>query len=190
MRKIIAALITFVLIGCTPANPTETQAPEPPAPAMTVTPRSGSGTLFAISEVGLGPNGYVTLNNFTDQPANLGGLFLCQGSQCFELPSAEVAPGRIGRVAIGSGTDLEDIVATGATIGELRSTDGEIALYASKKLGDPKAILAFLEWGSTPHTNTQTAIDAGLWIKGAFAPTSSNARRLFHNEGGLWLFEE
>lgn len=190
MRKIIIALIIAVLIGCTPANPTETQAPDLPAPDVTATPRSGSGTLFAISEVALGPNGYVALNNFTDQPANLGGLFLCQGSQCFELPSVEVAPGTVARVAVGNGSELEGVVVTGATIGELRSADGEIALYSSKKLDDPKAILAFLEWGSTPHENTQTAIDAGLWIKGAFAPTSANAIRLFHNEGGLWLFEE
>jgi hypothetical protein len=33
------------------------------------------------------------------------------------------------------------------------------------------------------------AIDAGLWIKGSFAPTADNATRLFRNEGGLWLFD-
>ena len=185
MRITIIVLIMFVLIGCTAGSPTETSTPN-----VTATPRSGSGTLFAIDEVGLGPEGYVSLTNFTDQPANFGGLFLCQGAKCFELPSVEVAPGATARVAVGDGAGLEGVVATGATIGELRPSDGEIALYASRKSEDPKAILAYLEWGSTPHDNTQVAIDAGLWIKGAFAPSSTNATRIFHNEGGLWLFDE
>jgi len=175
----------FVLIACATANPIETATP-----SVTATPRSGSGTLFAIDEVGLGPDGHISLNNFTDQPASIGGLFLCQGSKCFELPNVEVAPGAIARIAVGSGTGLDGVVAKGATIGELRPSDGEIALYASKNLNDPKAILAYLEWGSTPHDNTQVAIDAGLWIKGSFAPSAENATRLFRTEGGLWLFDE
>jgi hypothetical protein len=137
----------------------------------------------------LGSDGYVALTNFTDQPASLGGLFLCQGAKCFELPNVEVAPGATARVAVGNGASLDGVVATGATVGELQPSDGEIALYASKKLDDPKAILAYLEWGSTPHEDTQVAIDAGLWIKGSFAPSSDNATRIFHNEGGLWLFD-
>jgi hypothetical protein len=185
MRTTIIVLILFVLIGCAPANPTATSAP-----VATATPRSGSGTLFSIDEVGLGTEGYITLTNFTDQPANLGGLFLCQGRTCFELPSVEVAPGSTARIARGSGTGLEAVVATEATIGELQPSDGEIALYASKELNNPKAILAYLEWGFSPHENTPVAIDAGLWIKGAFAPTSEKATRLYRTTGGLWLFDE
>jgi len=175
----------FVLLGCAPAIPTVANAPN-----VTATPRSGSGTLFSIDEVGLGSEGYITLTNFTDQPAKLGGLFLCQGATCFELPRVEVAPGAAARIAKGNGTGLEAVVGNGAAIGELRPSDGEIALYASEELNDPKAILAYLEWGSSPHENTQTAIDAGLWIKGAYAPTSEKATRLYRTEGGLWLFDE
>lgn len=190
MRAISLALMIFFLMGCTTTKPTEVSTTEANTPKATATSRSGSGTLFAISELGLGPDGYISLNNFTDQPASLGGLFLCQGKQCFELPNADVAPGTTARIAVGNGTGLDGVVATGATLGELRPSDGEIALYATRKLNDPKAILAYLEWGSTPHDNTQVAIDAGLWIKGAFAPSSENATRIYKNEGGLWLFDE
>ncbi len=185
MRIMMVALVMLILIGCTTTNLAETQMPN-----GTATPRSGSGSLFAINEVGLGPDGYVALTNFTDQPASLAGLFLCQGAKCFELPNVEVDPGATARVAVGNGAGLDSVVATGVTIGEIRPSDGEIALYASKNVNDPKAMLAYLEWGSTPHDNTQVAIDAGLWIKGSFAPSSGNATRIFHNEGGLWLFDE
>jgi hypothetical protein len=102
----------------------------------------------------------------------------------------DVPAGSAVRIAVGDRTGLEPGVATGATIGELRPSDGEIALYASQMVNDPKAILAYLEWGTTPHDNTQTAIDAGLWIKGSFAPSSDHAKRLYRTEGGLWLFDE
>jgi hypothetical protein len=93
------------------------------------------------------------------------------------------------RVALGNEAGLDGVVATGATIGELRPADGEVALYASQNVKDPKAMLAYLEWGATPHDDTQTAIDAGLWITGSFAPAADTATRLFRNEGGLWLFD-
>ena len=151
--------------------------------------RSGSGSLFAINEVGLGPGCYIALTNFTDQPASLGGLFLCQGAQCFALPDVAVAPKATARVALGNGAGLDGVVAKGATIGELRPSDGEIALYASQNVKNPKDMLVYLEWGSTPHDNTQTAIDAGLWIKGSYAPTAKDATRLFRKDTGLWLFD-
>ena len=80
-------------------------------------------------------------------------------------------------------------MATGATLGELRPADGEVALYSSQNVNDPKAMLVYLEWGSTPHEDTQTAIDAGLWIKGSYAPSAKDATRLFRQDTGLWLFD-
>jgi hypothetical protein len=149
------------------------------------------GTFFAINEVGLGPNGFVALTNFTDSPASLAGLYLCQGSECFELPQAVVDAGKTVRIAVGDGAGHEGVVATRATLGELRPSDGEIALLASPKPDDPQAMLVYFQWGSTPHDLTQTAIDAGLWLEGGYGPSSENASRLFKvAESGLWLFEE
>jgi hypothetical protein len=152
---------------------------------------SGSGTFFAINEVGLGLDGFVALTNFTDVPSSLAGLYLCQGSQCYELPDVVVDGGETVRVAVGDGTGYEGVVATRATLGELRPSDGEIALMASQELDDPQAMLVYFQWGSTPHELTQVAIDAGLWVKGGYGPSSQNATRLFKvAETGLWLFEE
>jgi hypothetical protein len=151
----------------------------------------GASSFFAINEIGLGPNGYVALTNFTDVPVTTDGLYLCQGADCFALPDAVVAPGEAARVVVGDGTGLEGVVVTEADIGELRSPDGEIALYASPDFDEPGAMLVYLEWGSTPHKLTDVALAAGLWVEGSFAPTSEDATRLFRvEESGLWLFEE
>jgi hypothetical protein len=195
MKNLIVPLLllTLILAGC---SPSVSIPPSTPIPTVTSTPetvavsRSGSGSLFAINEVGLGQDGYVSLTNFTGQPASLSGLFLCQGSSCFELPETDVPADSTVRVAIGDGSELENVVATGAAVGGLQSSDGEIGLYASPNITDPDALLAYLQWGSTPHQNTGTAVQAGLWIEGAFAPSSNQAKRLYRTEGGLWLFDE
>jgi len=164
------------------------------APAATSKPAAISGTtgsFFAIYEVGLGPEGYISLLNFTDQPVSTGGLILCQGSDCFALPDVEVTAGETARVAVGNGAGLEGVIATEATLGELKPSDGEIAIYASQEYDNPKALLAYLQWGSTPHDLTGVAVEAGLWFETSYAPTSANATRLYRvEESGLWLFEE
>jgi len=188
MRTIIIALalLALVITGCGASKPAIAETATANQ-AVSVNPTTGSP--FALNEIGLGSEGYVALTNFTDQPAGLGGLLLCQGTQCFALPDVTVDPGATARVAAGTGAGLAGAVAANAAFGELRPSDGEIALYASKNMQDPKALLAYLEWGATPHTNTDTAIKAGLWIKGSFAPSANNATRLFRQEGGLWLFD-
>lgn len=149
------------------------------------------GSYYAINEVGLGENGFVALTNFTDQPADLMGLYLCQGFECFALPDVMVAAGETVRIATGDGAGIDGVVASHATLGELRPSDGEIALLTSKNIADPKAMLLYFQWGSTPHELTQIAVDNGLWVQGGYGPSSNNATRLFKvPETGLWLFEE
>jgi hypothetical protein len=186
------AVFPIMVGACAGGNPTD--APSASATSTAAAPAksaSGSGTFFAINEVGLGPNGFVALTNFTDVPASLAGLYLCQGSDCFALPDAVVDAGKTARIAVGDGAGHEGVVATRATLGELRPSDGEIALVASPEVDDPGAIFVYFQWGSTPHELTQLAIDAGLWVAGGYGPSSPNATRLFKvAETGLWLFEE
>jgi hypothetical protein len=59
---------------------------------------TGVGAYFSINDVDLGPDGFVALTNFTDVPASLAGLYLCQGTQCFELPNQIGRPSRSGHV--------------------------------------------------------------------------------------------
>jgi hypothetical protein len=185
-------LLLLVATACGADSPAgeATASPSPPEEKLAKV-SSGMGSFFAINEVGLGPNGFVALTNFTDVPASLGGLVLCQGSQCFELPDVVVEAGQTVRIAAGDGAGHDGVVATRATLGELRPSDGEIALVTLPELDDPGAMLVYFQWGSTPHELTQRAIDAGLWVEGGYGPTSDNATRLFKvPETGLWLFEE
>ena len=193
-RTFFFTLLLFLIGGTACAGqpqPADETAAPPALQTTTARVSSGTGSFFSINEVGLGPDGYVALTNFTDVPASLDGLHLCQGSQCFALPDAAVGPGETARVSVGDGSGYEDVIAAGATIGELRPSDGEIALMASPDVDDPGAMLLYFQWGSTPHDLTATAIEAGLWVEGGYGPSSPDATRLFKvQETGLWLFEE
>lgn len=197
-RSRLVFLISVVLLftGCR-QNAAETQTNDENKVSATATPEkpltisATSGSFFAINEVGLGPNGYVGLTNFTDVLVSTDGLILCQGSDCFELPDSEVKVGETVLVAVGDGSGLEGVIAKNATIGELRASDGELALFSSNNYDDPKAILVYLQWGSTPHELTPVAVEAGLWFETSYAPSSDKATRLYRvPESGLWLFEE
>ena len=207
-RRMLLIGVTFLLLlaacagtqgggpaGATPA-PTEASSPtteNPPAAVPTSGPVAQSkqaGSFFAINEIGLGPEGYVSLTNFTNVPVSTQGLYLCQGKECFALPETVIEAGATGKVAVGDGQGLEGVIASKATIGELKPADGEVALFASDKFDDPKALLVYLQWGSTPHTLTKLAVDAGLWMETAYAPTLKDATRLFRvKESGQWTFD-
>ncbi len=149
------------------------------------------GMFFDIQEVGVGPNGYVSLTNFTSEPAGLSGLYLCQEIDCFALPDMIVEPGETVRIAAGTSSSVETIAAADGVFGELRPEDGEIALSTASGNLEAKDFLIYLQWGSTPHKLTKRAIQAGLWVEGGYAPTSAGATRLFRvAETGLWLFDE
>jgi hypothetical protein len=188
-------MLVFCLLiasACTGSNPgaseTSGTSQTEASPAQV---SSTTGTYFAINEIGLGQNGYVALTNFTDVPASLNGLYLCQGVACIELPDEVVAAGETVRVASGDGTGLEGVIATHADLGELRPSDGEIALVTSAKPDDLHSLVLYFQWGSTPHKLTQMAVDAGLWTKGGYGPSSQNATSLYKDMStGLWLFNE
>ena len=200
----VVALIKLAACGGSPAAPTEeaqatggVEATLAPTAGPTATPTEVApyvqteGAFVAIDEIGLGPEGWISLTNFTSVPVTTKGLYLCQGADCFALPDAVIEAGETGRITVGDGEGLEGVIASKATIGELKPADGEVALFSSDKFDDPKAILVYLQWGSTPHALTDLAVEAGLWIKTGYAPTSPNATRLYRiEESGWWMFEE
>jgi hypothetical protein len=166
----------------------DTPTPSSSVIVSTSTVFPDEGFQFEINEVGLGEDGWVALNNYTDQPASMKGLFLCQPPVCVELPDVEVAAETTAIVALGNGDDLQGVVATDADLA-LAPPNGELALFAGDDAGDSSKIRSYLEWGSEPHEATDVAIEAGLWIEGSYAPTSDSATRLFRSDEGLWLFE-
>ncbi len=143
---------------------------------------------FAIEEVGLGSDGYVTLRNYTEATASLDTLFLCQAETCVDLPDVVVGPGEIARIALGDGTGLEDVAMTGADL-VLTPADGEVAIFHSRDVTDVSEIRAYLQWGSTPHELTALAVEAGLWIATGYAPTAAHATRLWKTEANLWVWD-
>jgi hypothetical protein len=187
--KTFAALIivttTILMSACNAATPT---------PGIMVTPGGVIPEIvsaFDIRELGVGDQGWVALTNFTSEPGKLGGLFLCQGQECTALPDETVPSGETVRIAGGNGAGVDNVIAKNAEFGALKSSDGEIALTTSDNPQHPEQILFYLQWGSTPHALTDLAIEAGLWLKGGYAPTSAVATRLFRvPDTGLWLFEE
>lgn len=188
MKKTIAPLLFIVMILITACSPAQ-KASNLIATPGGVIPEVVSA--FDIQELGVGEKGWVALTNFTGQPGNLAGLYLCQGQACFALPAESIPAGETVRISNGSGAGVEHVIAKNGTFGELRSADGEIALTTSENPQQPEQILFYMQWGSTPHELTSLAIDAGLWLEGGYAPTSEKASRLYRvKETGLWLFEE
>jgi hypothetical protein len=193
---VIFLLFSLMLAACGGSDKTsEATAPPKTASSGETTTKVqrqplGSSSFFAINEVGLGPEGYVSLTNFTDVPVTLDGLYLCQSSECFQLPDVAVEGGDTVRVAAGDGAGVDNVVATNATFGELNPSDGEIALFTSQNLDDPEAIIEYVQWGSTPHGHTAVAVEAGIWPATGFGPSADYATRVFRRErDGLWLFE-
>lgn len=146
-----------------------------------------SSFVFTIEEVGLGPDGWVKLRNFSSVAATMDGLYLCQPPDCFALPDTEIAAGEAAVVAASGDTDQTDIVATWDDV-TLNPPDGELGVYASEDTSDPAQVRAYMQWGSDPHDGTEAAVEAGFWVSG-YAPTGDDATRLYQNDSGLWLWE-
>ncbi len=180
----LASALLSMVAGCGNSSPNGSAAATPTAGAVA---QGDVGFLFTIDEIGLGANGYVALKNFSDVAASLSGLYLCQPPDCIQLPGVQVAAGQSALVAVGEGEGLQGVVMKNASL-TLAPSDGEIGLYVSTVVDDPAAIRSYLQWGSDPHRGTATAEKAGIWNSG-YAPSSATATRLFHNEGGLWLFQ-
>ena len=190
---LLFVIILFTGTGCGKGNATaepslDTSIEPTTAPAKIT---SSTGTYLSINEIGLGDNGYIALTNFTNVAVDLSGLVLCQGYDCFDLPNVSIAPGATSRVAVGNGKGVENVIATRAKLGKLSPSDGEIALFASQNVEDPKEMLVYFQWGSDPHELTETAVAAGLWVNGGYGPSSKTAVRLYKiQESGLWLFDQ
>lgn len=172
--------ITGMMLGCAALL----------ALAVAVSTASGASrtNFFAIDEIGVGSRGYVSLTNFTDVPASLAGLYLCQGARCTALPRVKVGAGRTVRVATFSGKGLRNVVARNAGFGPLRPGDGEIAMSTARRV-TARSLLTYLQWGKAKHALTPLAVKAGLWVAGAYAPTDAKAVRLYRMQSGLWVFE-
>jgi len=181
---LLAGTLAVVVSAC--GGPSASSAP---TEGVIASPgRADASWYFSIEEVGLGPQGYVTLRNFTDQPGSLGDVYLCQASGCVHLPDVVVKAGDIARIAVGGGSGLANVVMTGAKL-DLSPADGEVGVYGADRPRDKAAIRAYIQWGKTPHELTGVADDAGVWRKAGWAPSGPNATRLWKTDAGLWVWD-
>jgi hypothetical protein len=192
-RSTVTAIGAALFIAAACGATTTSQSPAETASSPTASPVESSDAsdvsrFFAIEEIGLGSEGYVTLLNYTEASASLDSMFLCQADACVDLPDVMVGPGEVARIAVGDGTGLENVAMTRADL-DLAPGDGEVAVFHSEDVSDKAEIRAYLQWGSTPHELTKVAVEAGLWIETGYAPTGPSATRLWKTEGNLWVWD-
>ena len=155
-RAVVIGAGVFALLAaaCSPIAGPSPRASTPLASPIASSSANDVSFYFSIDEVGLGPQGYITLRNYTDVAASLDHVFLCQSTGCVDLPDVIVQPGESVRVAVGDGTGLENVVMTGAHL-DLPPADGEVAIYASDDVRNPAKMRYYVQWGSTPHPTTR-----------------------------------
>jgi len=192
LSKLAALLIStglaVALAGCEGGDSSGNGNSHTTTISSSPSPIEDDGRFFVIDEVGFGPDGYVSLTNFTEAQGSLAGLFVCQPPKCAALPDADVSPGKTVLLAVGGGENLDRVVASDLRLG-LSPDDGEVGLYASTDVEEPLDVRAYVEWGSTPHEGTPVAVEAGLWLEGSFVESSENATRIYRTEGGEWEFD-
>lgn len=128
-----------------------------PTTTETIPPEARELPDLQIVFVQFGSAGYVEIANFGENDADVSGIQLLQSSTAVDL----------GTVIAGSMIPAGGSVQVGAeNIGGLQIEGGEAALYAGAEVGDPDAILAFVQWG-TGGTQSDVAAAAGIWPAGA-----------------------
>lgn len=190
---VLSAVLILVAGACSDEEGVGDTADDPAGSTVSVAVNPDAapvdGAYFRFVEVGVGNDGYVTLENYSGVDHSLDAYFLCQGDACVDLPDVIVTTDQSVRVATVAGSGVDDVVMTDAEIGVLRPLDGELALYRSSDLS-ADTLVAYYQWGSDPHDITDDAIEASLWVEGAYGPTGEEAVRLWLDPGtGLWLWD-
>lgn len=147
-------------------------------------PASPAGAEFVLSTVGLGGLGEVIVQNIGSEPGSLAGYWLCQRPSYYEFPDVTVPPGESAAVAVtgrddsfgppSSAIEIEGI----ADIGPFDAANGEVGLYLGNDFSNPDAIVSYVEWGSSGHGRSETAVSARLWPAGGFVETSAETRAM------------
>jgi hypothetical protein len=132
-----------------------------------------------LSTVGLEGFGEVIVQNIGSEPGSLAGYWLCQRPSYYEFPDVTVPPGESAAVAVtgrddsfgppSSAIEIEGI----ADIGPFDAASGEVGLYLGNDFSNPDAIVSYVEWGSSGHGRSETAVSARLWPAGGFVDTSA-----------------
>ncbi len=113
----------------------------------------------------------IELKNIGSTSQDISSFWLCNRPAYMQLNNAsltidgdlDLAPGEI-------------VVVTGFSTGA--GTTGEMALYTSNSFSSSADIVDYVIWGDDGSTRTTTAVAAGIWTDGQFAPTFSDTQSL------------
>ncbi len=178
--------------GASPDATTTSTAPtattSPPAATTTISltqdsttttpPAASPAARFVLFSISLGDLSQVIVQNIGDGSGSLAGYWLCQRPAYYEFPDVELQPGDLAAVAVTGRDDIFGppsfaIAIEGvAAIGRLDPAGGEVGLYLGRDFGNPDAIVSYVEWGSSGHGRSGTAVGAQIWPDGGFVVTS------------------
>ena len=104
----------------------------------------------------------VIITNVGDASGNLEGHFLCQRPSYAQLPDLELGPGESVAISLGGDVFLPPpgvkTIDAAVFVGNLDAAGGEMGLYLDQSFGDADSIVAYVEWGSTGHGRSETAV--------------------------------
>ncbi len=196
MRRLALISILVLAACSSSDEPTATTAAETPSPPATAVPEStaapptttapppttttttttttlspNAAPAFGLTQVVFGEASSIVVTNWGDGPGNLEGYWLSQGPLFKALPQIELDPGEQTLLGLAPEPPPElagmAVVAhLGPTIGVLQPEAGEVALFAGSPFDSPESIVAYVAWGSAPHSWSDTAITAGVWSEG------------------------
>jgi len=140
------------------------------------------GTAFAITEVNFGAR-TMQITNWGDAVIDPNGLTVCSFPDYAQISGAPtLAPGESATI------NLNDLGIPSD------AADGELALYLNTRFDDPKAIVAYVEWGSSDHARSPVA-QAGsvdgepVWAGGSVDPAGASvitSNAAFPNAPSAW----
>jgi len=156
------------------------------AETTTTVPTAASGPRFAMSTVALGDSAMVVITNIGDEAGSLGGHWLCQRPQYYEFPNVELAAGQSAAVSVGGDVFLPPpgavVIEGTAFIGPFSPAGGEVGFYSSNSFSNPNDIVSYVEWGSSGHGRSGTAVSAGIWLDGAFVETTADSTAIIADQ--------
>jgi hypothetical protein len=137
---------------------------------------------IVINEVIFTPAPAIELKNLGTGTVNVSTLQLCSFPEYDALQDLAVVTGSL---MLGPG---ELLVVAGHTF---NISDDEMGLYTNGPFGEPANILDYVEWGSTGHVRSATAVMAGIWTTGDFVNADAGGASIeFDGEGNMssdWL---
>ena len=138
---------------------------------------AAEGAIFEITTVTFGAP-MVVITNVGTEPGNLQGHWICQRPSYQELPAIDVGPGESVAISLGGSVFLPPpgtlTIEGQLNIGSIAASSGEIGLYSSNLFGSADAIVSYVEWGSSGHGRSSTAVEAGAWDEGGFVATTDD----------------